>query len=131
MNFDRLIWNALLMLFLPVLLTGCAVQTFDEETGTVHLWGFGHLALSTQKPLTKDSLQAVSVTTDTLGVRLDHTHFNSGLGLGYQGTQVTYVVKDNAALKVGRVGWRGLRLLPLPGQQPDEDSQPQSTPETP
>lgn len=90
--------------------TSCAVQTFDESTGTAHLWGIGHLSLTTTSAVDDSRLQAVTVGSDVVGVGVDTAPFSSGLGLGYQGKRVSYVVKENTAMRITRPHRRDLSL---------------------
>jgi hypothetical protein len=81
-------------------MSSCAIQTFDEKTGTAHLWGWGHLSLRVQGAEDDATLQAVTVGTQTLGANLDTTAFSSGAGVGYHSSRVTYVVSPNTQLRL-------------------------------
>lgn len=90
--------------------SSCALQTFDASTGTVHLWGVGHLSVKTTPAVDESKLQAVIVGSDMIGVGVDASPFSSGLGLGYQGKRVSYVVKENTAMRIIRPHERNLSL---------------------
>src|SRR5882672_10117791 len=44
---------------------GCAVHYYDKNTGTEHLWGFGHLKMKINSP--NEGVQAVVKGIETLG----------------------------------------------------------------
>lgn len=68
---------ALLSFSLP----GCAIHYFDPETGTEHLWGFGHMKVKVT-PVNK-GLQAVVRGTDVLGISVGSTDRQSYLTAGW------------------------------------------------
>ena len=45
------------LILCAVLPSGCAIHYFDAETGTEHLWGFGHLKMKVGE--LREGLQAV------------------------------------------------------------------------
>lgn len=92
--------RCVLLGLMAVCLSSCSIQTFDEETGTAHLWGFGHLSLRVQQAPDDAKLQAVTVGTQTVGGNLDTTPFSSGAGIGYHSSQVTYVVSSNTQMQL-------------------------------
>jgi hypothetical protein len=85
-----------------LLLTSCAFQTFDVGTGTAHLWGVGHLAMGVRPAEDAPQMQAVTVASDTVGVAADGTPGTSGGGLGWRGTQVSYMITEAETLTVDR-----------------------------
>ncbi|MGV3663263.1 MAG: hypothetical protein ACO1TE_24030 [Prosthecobacter sp.] len=89
---------------------GACFQTFDEATGTTHLWGLGHLALSVGHPWDKSKLQAVIVGTETVGLGLDTAPFASGCEAGYGSTRVAYVTGQDTALRIDRPHRRNFAL---------------------
>ena len=91
-------------------LSSCAVQVFDEKTGTTHLWGFGHLSMKVQGAEDDATLQAVTVATDSVGANMDTTPFSSGLGLGYHSSRVTYVVSADTQLQMTEPHTAGMKL---------------------
>lgn len=65
---------------LLVLLNGCAFNYYDAETGTEHLWGFGHLRM---KAPPRHSDRAFVTGSQMLGVNLRAGRDNYGIGVGY------------------------------------------------
>jgi hypothetical protein len=88
----------------------CALHTYDEETGTAHLWGFGHLSLHVQHAPDDAELQAVTVGTSSVGANLDCTRFSPGAGIGYHSSRVTYVVASNTQMRLEEPYTRKLRI---------------------
>ncbi|MFT4589665.1 MAG: hypothetical protein ACI8QF_003782, partial [Limisphaerales bacterium] len=42
------VWRAVLAAVSLAFASGCAVHYYDKETGTEHLWGFGHLRMKAE-----------------------------------------------------------------------------------
>jgi hypothetical protein len=112
-----------------LLLPSCAWQSFDETTGTAHLWGIGHLSMSVNQAVDDRHLKAVTVGSDTVGIGVDTTPFASGLGLGYQGRRVAYVVSDNTALTIAKPSGHAIILNSgTPSVSEQADPSPKHTP---
>lgn len=93
-----------MLLTLSLLSSGCAVSHYDAQTGTAHLWGFGHLKMRIV-PATGDAkLQAVVIGTRTIGARVDTGKDTGGLSLGYADTHLTTIVASDTALRLDTVG---------------------------
>src|SRR6266436_4608628 len=78
---------SLLALFLWAALavcSGCSVHYYDKQTGTEHLWGFGHMKMKIESP--NEGVQAVVKGTETLGFNLaaGQEDYNIGLGWDYR-----------------------------------------------
>jgi len=71
--------------------TGCAIHYFDEDTGTEHLWGFGHLKMKAQ-PSTNEVVRAVVTGVETLGVNLSVGDEHKGIGVGYDNRQKAVIM---------------------------------------
>lgn len=81
---------------------GTYLRTYDEATGTTHLWGLGHLALSVGRPWDKSQLQAVIVGTETMGLGVETNPFASGCEVGYGSARVAYVMGQDTSLRIDR-----------------------------
>lgn len=79
-----------------VLLSGCAVQYYDPDTGTTHVWGFGHLSMKVPPP--NDGLQAVVRATRVVGLSLGRIRERTYLTLGYDSEQQSEILSDSAAV---------------------------------
>ena len=80
------------------LLSGCAVQYYDPDTGTTHVWGFGHLRMKMAPP--DEGLQAVVRGTTVVGLSLGRDRDRTYLTLGYDSEQQTDIVDQNAAVRL-------------------------------
>ena len=81
---------------IAALLSGCAVQYYDPETGTTHVWGFGHLSMK-MTPL-NEGLQAVIRGTTVFGLSLGTARDRTYLTIGYDSEQQTDIVDQNASV---------------------------------
>jgi hypothetical protein len=79
-----------------VFLSGCAVQYYDPDTGTTHVWGFGHMSMKMNPP--NEGVQAVVRATSLLGFSLGRTSDRTYLTLGYDAEQQTDIVAENTAI---------------------------------
>jgi hypothetical protein len=86
-------------LLVPLLLqgTGCAVHYFDKQTGTEHLWGFGHLKMNAGPP--SEGVQAVVKGTSTLGFNLATGSDDYGIGVGWDYRR-RIVISSNATVRL-------------------------------
>lgn len=105
------------------LLSGCAVQYYDPDTGTTHVWGFGHLSMKASPP--NEGVQAVVRATSILGLSVGRTGDRTYLTLGYDSEQQTDIVAESTAV---RLEWPAGDLFNLragsawAGSQRSEDS---------
>jgi hypothetical protein len=65
LRFDRLMIGLMCSLCLFAG-SGCAIQYFDPETGTEHLWGIGYMRMKVGQA--NEGVRAVVTGTDTLGI---------------------------------------------------------------
>lgn len=79
-----------------VLLSGCAVQYYDSETGTAHIWGFGHMSMKVSPP--NQGLQAVVQGTRVLGLSLGKARDRTYLTIGYDSHQQTDILDRNTSV---------------------------------
>ena len=87
----------LLTLGCAVLLCGCAVQYYDPETGTTHVWGLGHMSMKMSPP--NEGVQAVVRATSILGLSLGRTTGDrTYLTLGYDTEQQTDIVAESTSV---------------------------------
>jgi len=80
-----------------VLPTGCAIHYFDPETGTEHLWGFGHLKMKVSQP--REGLQAVVRHTGTVGVAAGHLEQEGYTHAGVHWSERLDVVSEDTAIR--------------------------------
>ena len=78
------------------LLSGCAVQYYDPETGASHVWGFGHMSMKMSPP--NEGLQAVIRGTRVLGLSLGRVRDRTYLTFGYDSEQQTDVMADDTSV---------------------------------
>jgi hypothetical protein len=81
-----------------VFLSGCAVQYYDPDTGTTHVWGLGHMTMKVNPP--NEGLQAVVRATSLLGLSLGRTSGRTYLTLGYDTEQQTDIVAESTAVRL-------------------------------
>lgn len=73
--------------------SGCAIKYYDKESGTEHLWGFGHLRMKAEP--SKDAVVRSVVTgVETLGFSLLVGEENRGVGLGYDNRKKMRIMDD-------------------------------------
>lgn len=90
--------SRLALLVCAALLSGCAVQYYDPDTGTTHVWGFGHMAMKVSPP--NEGVQAVVRATSLLGLSLGRTGDRTYLTLGYDTEQQTEIVAESTSVRV-------------------------------
>lgn len=88
--------SRLAILACAALLCGCAVQYYDPETGTTHIWGLGHMSMKISPP--NEGVQAVVRATNTLGLSLGRTGDRTYLTLGYDTEQQTDIVAESTSV---------------------------------
>jgi hypothetical protein len=81
LRFDRLMTGLMCSLCLFAG-SGCAVQYFDPETGTEHLWGIGHMRMKVGQA--NEGVRAVVTGTDTLGLSAGSVASEWRITLGWE-----------------------------------------------
>jgi hypothetical protein len=85
------------MLGCAALLSACALQYYDPETGTTHVWGFGHMRMKASPP--NEGVQAIVRATSILGLSLGRTTGGRAyLTLGYDSEQQTDIVAESTSV---------------------------------
>jgi hypothetical protein len=79
---------------------GCAIHSFDQRTGTEHIWGFGHMRMKVAPP--NEGLQAVLRGTDVLGLGLGLGDRESYLILGWHRSERLDILEQDAAIRLER-----------------------------
>jgi len=79
------------------LLAGCAIHYYDKESGTEHLWGFGHLKMKAPPP--NEGVQAVVTGTETLGFNVGAGEEDYHIGAGWDYRR-RIVISSNAAVRL-------------------------------
>lgn len=83
-----------------------AVHRVDDG-GTAHLWGAGHLALSTGQSLEPERVEAVMAASDTLGTGVGTGLFSSGLSLGWRSSRMAYLNHHSTSMRIVHPHRRG------------------------
>jgi hypothetical protein len=107
------VWRAVLAAVTIVFASGCAVHYYDKETGTEHLWGFGHLRMKAA-PSNDAVVRSVVTGTETLGFSVSAGEENRGIGLGYDNRKKMNVLDDaSVALEfpTNSLPWRRMNLF--------------------
>lgn len=89
--------NALVGLFV-LLSGGCAIHYFDSETGTEHIWGFGHMQMKVSPP--NEGVRAIVRGTETVGVAVGVGEETSYALVGWQQLSNLYVVDSDTAIRL-------------------------------
>ena len=77
-------------------LTGCAIRYYDKQSGTEHLWGFGHMKMKVAPP--DEGVQAVVKGTSSLGLDIGAGQDDYRIAAGwYSRRQI--IVSSNAAVR--------------------------------
>ena len=82
--------------------SGCSFHYYDKESGTEHLWGFGHLKMraaprhSDHPPFT-NAVMAYATGTQTLGLSLGAGEDYAGVGAGWTSrSRLTIKAEDSS-----------------------------------
>jgi hypothetical protein len=84
------------MLLLLCQNTGCAVHYYDPETGTEHLWGFGHMRMRVPPP--HEGVRAVVHGNQELGAGLNLGQLDYGVSVGWHNSRRLDVLEENASV---------------------------------
>src|SRR5438445_11907973 len=79
------------------LATGCAVHYYDKQSGTEHLWGFGHLKMKAAPP--NEGVQAVVKGVETLGFSVGADEEDCHVGVGWDFRR-RIVLSSNTAVRL-------------------------------
>ena len=82
--------------------SGCAISYTDRDSGTVHLFGFGHLSVRTGPPVDDKMPEAKTAAVLGLGLGLDEEDFS--LSVGYSRRQRVRLVDADTAVGVDATG---------------------------
>ena len=85
------------MLLLLCQNTGCAVHYYDRETGTDHLWGFGHMKMKAAPP--NEGVQATVKGIETLGFNVGAGLEEYHIGLGWD-CRRRILISSNASVRL-------------------------------
>jgi len=77
--------------------SGCAIHYFDPETGTEHLWGFGHLKMKVSTP--NEGMQAVVRHTGTVGIAAGYLDQEGYIQAGVHWTERLDVISEDTAIR--------------------------------
>lgn len=82
--------------------SGCAVHYYDKQSGTEHLWGFGHLKMRavprhSDRPPFTNAVMAYATGTQTLGFSLGAGEDDAGVGAGWNSrSRLTIKAEDSS-----------------------------------
>ncbi|MDY7108597.1 MAG: hypothetical protein SYC29_08160 [Planctomycetota bacterium] len=78
-------------------LAGCAVHWYDEETGTEHILGFGHLKMKLAEPA--EGVRAVVTGTETLGLAVRADDREGYFLIGWQKLSRLRAIDENTRIR--------------------------------
>ena len=87
-----------IVVFFVLLNGGCAIHYFDSETGTEHIWGFGHMQMKVSPP--NEGVRAIVRGTETVGVAVGVGEDESYALLGWQKLSNLYIVDSDTAVRL-------------------------------
>lgn len=89
-------WIILSTLFLLIMSnTGCAIHYYDEDTGTEHLWGFGHMKMKVSIP--EEEIQATVHGVKICGLGFSKSPEDFSLITGfYNKTRMEIIAEDTS-----------------------------------
>ena len=90
--------NVTVLIVLAGFFSGCAVHYFDKNTGTEHLWGFGHMKMKVAPE--EESLQAIVRGTDVIGLSTGSADKQAYLTLGWHRLQRLDIVTESTAVRL-------------------------------
>lgn len=112
----------LALITLTMQMIGCAINYYDRETSTEHLWGFGHLQLKVIDP--QCGTKAVVRGCETYGVAAGNLKNQSYLSIGVQRREWVDFLVEDAVVCMERPLDGGLFTLRLNNTWPnDSDGQ--------
>ncbi len=91
----RLLADMFLLAAIALAANGCAFHFYDKDTGTEHLWGFGHFRM---KAPPKTGARPVVTGTHMLGLNLRAGRDNYGVGVGYDSQSRITMPADGGTL---------------------------------
>ncbi len=87
-----------IVVFFVLLNGGCAIHYFDSETGTEHLWGFGHMQMKVSPPT--EGVQAVVRGTDVLGLSIGSADQQVYFTAGWHRVHRLDVIAESTAVRL-------------------------------
>ncbi|MGD9159660.1 MAG: hypothetical protein PVG39_14700 [Desulfobacteraceae bacterium] len=86
------------MTICSMLLSGCAIQYYDKETHTDHLWGFGHFKMKIAPP--EEDVLATVKGSEVLGMSIKFAPEDSHFMVGWNETSQTTILDENSSLRL-------------------------------
>jgi hypothetical protein len=77
---------------------GCAIHYYDSETGTYHLFGFGHMRMRISEP--NEGVRAVVSGTESAGLAFGSGPEDGFLVLGWQKSSRLSAIDENTAVRL-------------------------------
>lgn len=80
-----------------LLASGCAVHYYDKDSGTEHLWGFGHMRMKAEP--SSDTVRTIVNGTQLFGLHIGAGQEEYYLGAGWDNRR-KITVADNASVSL-------------------------------
>lgn len=81
--------------------SGCAIHWYDAETGTSHVFGFGHLKMRDSTRLGTTGIKAAAHEVETIGLGIAHDWNGTYLLAGWNASRRLLVADDVAVTLEG------------------------------
>jgi hypothetical protein len=79
-------------------MSGCAVHYYDPETGSEHIWGFGHMVMKATTP--REGYRALVRGTEVIGLTVGRLDDQQYLTIGWEKRQRLEIVDESAAIRL-------------------------------
>lgn len=90
----------ILVTFLCLAFTGCAIYHRDPDSGAEHIWGFGHLAMKVTPPL--EGKQSIVRRATLTGIAISTGQDSFGISIGYDRKEHILIYDENTAISIQR-----------------------------
>jgi len=98
-SFRLMLW-IIIMVMVGCFGSGCAVYYRDRESGTEHIWGFGHLAMKVTPPLEGKKALIQKMTLTGVAVGIDNG--SMGVSVGYDDREHILIYDENTTITIQR-----------------------------
>jgi len=99
--FERLAKNIVSQIGIPVILSGCAVSHFDQETGTYHLYGLGHMKMKVEADKNVEKSACIVITgMESLGVVLLQEPGSYSVALGWEKKDQMRILAQDTSVNI-------------------------------
>jgi hypothetical protein len=84
--------------FIFLATSGCAIHYYDSKTGAEHIWGFGHMVMKVSAP--REGNRAIMRATEVVGVTIGKGDGQHYLTVGWEKRQRMEIVGENTAIRL-------------------------------